>query len=144
MLLRIASKSAPVSERPGYVTTLRLTQTGDQVQAVVEELSHPPLRARAPFDFALTPQDHENLRWYLKDSLQHTFEPAPTIAARIEARMAEIGQTHNQTPRDINSESGEWWIPDTGHRFVGSTLKRSAKGRYVGVCAERNRVRVGS
>lgn len=83
--------SHPVSERPGYVTTLRLTQTGDQVHAVLEEPGQPSLRAHAEFRFTLTPQDDEDLRWYLEDFLQHPFEPAPTIAARIEAQMAEIG-----------------------------------------------------
>ena len=58
---------------------------------MLEEPGQPPLRAHAAFDFALTPQDHEDLRWYLEDFLQHPFEPAPTIAAQIEARMAEIG-----------------------------------------------------
>jgi nucleoside phosphorylase len=102
----------PVSERPGHVAasrrdartglgeagpreahvcTLRLTQTGDQVQAVLEEPGQPPRRAHAAFDFDLTPQDDEDLRWYLEDFLQYPFDPAPTIAARIEARMAEIG-----------------------------------------------------
>jgi tetratricopeptide (TPR) repeat protein len=104
--------SHPVSERPGHVAasrrdartglgeagpreahvcTLRLTQTGDQVQAVLEEPGQPPRRAHAAFDFELTPQDDEDLRWYLEDFLQYPFDPAPTIAARIEARMTEIG-----------------------------------------------------
>ena len=47
--------------------------------------------ARSSFDFGLSPQDEEDLRWYLEDFLQHPEVPAPTIARRIEGRMAEVG-----------------------------------------------------
>jgi len=43
------------------------------------------------FDFKLTDQDQEDIRWYLEDFLQYPHDPAPQIAARIEERMAEIG-----------------------------------------------------
>ncbi len=47
--------------------------------------------ATSHFTFALTPQQHENLRWYLEDYLQYPGEPAPQIAAAIEQDLAEIG-----------------------------------------------------
>jgi tetratricopeptide (TPR) repeat protein len=47
--------------------------------------------ATAEFDFVFTPQDREDLRWYLEDYLQHVADPAPKIAARIESRIAELG-----------------------------------------------------
>jgi len=53
----------------GLRCTLRLTQTNDQVQVVLEEPNQPSLRAHAEFRFALTPQDDEDLRWYLEDFL---------------------------------------------------------------------------
>ncbi len=47
--------------------------------------------ATAEFAFAMTPQDRNNLQWYLEDYLQHPHDPAPAIAARIEKRMEELG-----------------------------------------------------
>jgi len=40
-----------------------------------------PLEASSEFDFRLTAQDEEDLRWYLEDFLQYPHDPAPTIAA---------------------------------------------------------------
>ena len=45
----------------------------------------------ATFSFALTPQDDGDLRWYLEDYLEWPHDPAPKIAARVEARIKEIG-----------------------------------------------------
>jgi tetratricopeptide (TPR) repeat protein len=43
------------------------------------------------FGFSLSDQDREDIRWYLEDYLEFAEDPAPQIAARIERRMAEIG-----------------------------------------------------
>jgi tetratricopeptide (TPR) repeat protein len=51
----------------------------------------PRRTAEATFAFSLSPQDDEDLRWYLEDFLQYPEEPAPKIAQRIEGRMAEMG-----------------------------------------------------
>jgi len=93
--------SPPESKSPargasGPHSTLRIAQTahgdaGHHVQVALEQSGQPTQRAQATFVFALTPQDQEDLRWYLEDYLQHPFDPAPTIASRIEARMAELG-----------------------------------------------------
>ena len=74
--------------------TINQTTTGaDQYRVEVtlagDGLPTPP--AAADFAFALTAQDPEDLRWYLEDFIQYPLEPAPKIARRIEARMAEIG-----------------------------------------------------
>ncbi|MES1241351.1 MAG: tetratricopeptide repeat protein [Acidobacteriota bacterium] len=47
--------------------------------------------ADATFAFSLSPQDDEDLRWYLEEFLERPEEPAPNIAQRIEGRMAEVG-----------------------------------------------------
>jgi tetratricopeptide (TPR) repeat protein len=47
---------------------------------------------RRPFSFTLSPQDAEDIRWYLEDYLVYPLDPAPKIASRIERRMAEIGR----------------------------------------------------
>ena len=46
--------------------------------------------ATATFGFEMTVQDQEDLRWYLEDYLQYPHDPAPTIAARVEKRIADI------------------------------------------------------
>jgi tetratricopeptide (TPR) repeat protein len=76
--------------------TLRLTQTtlGQdeyrvEVALVGEEI--PRRSASAQFPFTFTDQERERLRWYVEDYLEHPFEPAPTIAARIEQEMQAIG-----------------------------------------------------
>jgi hypothetical protein len=45
-----------------------------------------PRAATSTFDFHLSSQDEEDLRWYLEDFLQYPQEPAPTIALRIEGQ----------------------------------------------------------
>jgi len=77
---------------------LRLTQTAEgenkyRVEVSFEAAGLPRQTADARFDFALTAQDHEGLRWYLEDFLQYPLDPAPKIAARIEQRIVEIGTT---------------------------------------------------
>jgi hypothetical protein len=43
-------------------------------------------------EFVLTPEDGEKIRWYLEDYLQFDEDPAPQIAARVEALMADRGE----------------------------------------------------
>jgi tetratricopeptide (TPR) repeat protein len=76
--------------------TLRLTQSSVspdrfRVEAALEGDETPRQVATSEFDFRLSDQDREDLRWYLEDYLQHAADPAPRIAARIERRIAEIG-----------------------------------------------------
>jgi tetratricopeptide (TPR) repeat protein len=47
--------------------------------------------ATADFGFALTDEDAEAIRWYLEEYLQYPVDPAPSIAARVERRLTEIG-----------------------------------------------------
>ncbi|MEP7198657.1 MAG: CHAT domain-containing protein, partial [Chloroflexota bacterium] len=73
--------------------TLRLSQFAEaeaDTFRVEWSLDHSaPVRTR--FTFTLSDQDREDLRWYLEDYLQYPLDPAPTIAARIEQRMKDIG-----------------------------------------------------
>ena len=48
--------------------------------------------ATARFQFPVSPQDREDIRWYLEDYLQSPFQPGRQVAARIEGRIREIGQ----------------------------------------------------
>jgi len=75
------------------VLRLRQTAEGDDAYRVLLELEANGQRREdtRQFRFKLQAQDQEDLRWYLEDYLQYPLEPAPKIAARIEARMDEIG-----------------------------------------------------
>ena len=71
---------------------LRLSQFAETDDTFRVELSldgGAPVRTR--FTFALSPQDQEDLRWYLEDFPENPFETELNIAARIEARMRDIG-----------------------------------------------------
>ncbi|MFT5322815.1 MAG: tetratricopeptide (TPR) repeat protein, partial [Planctomycetaceae bacterium] len=43
------------------------------------------------FEFELSPQHREDIRWYLEDYLQYPHDPAPTVAARIEGDLKNLG-----------------------------------------------------
>ena len=77
------------------MSLLRITQTAigeDRYRADLRlEGDGAPLVATAEFDFKLSAQDEEELRWYIEDFLQYPHDPAPTIAARIEQRIVELG-----------------------------------------------------
>lgn len=74
--------------------TLRITQfteeKSEQHRVEISLEGSPPVRST--FAFKLSPQDQEDLRWYLEDYLQYPLDPAPVIAARIEKRIEEIGE----------------------------------------------------
>jgi hypothetical protein len=50
-----------------------------------------PRSADVSFEFDLSPQDQECLRWYFEDYLQYQQEPAPTIALKVEDLLTKIG-----------------------------------------------------
>ena len=59
--------------------------------------------AGARFEFQLSAQDQEDIRWYLEDFLQYPMDPAPAIAARIEQRM-ERGR-HRAVPQGVGANA---------------------------------------
>ena len=75
--------------------TLRLTQTGSQDNRHTIELewldAGPRQTATATVELALTEQDQRDLAWYVEEYAEYPFEPHPKRAARIEARMRELG-----------------------------------------------------
>ena len=52
----------------------------------------PRARATSAFSLEITPQDREDLRWYLEDYLEYPIDPAPKIAAQVEQRLVELGR----------------------------------------------------
>jgi tetratricopeptide (TPR) repeat protein len=75
--------------------TLHLSQTasGDGSHRVEAALTGDRVeqRAVARVDFTVSDTDREGVRWYLEDFLEYPVEPAPTIAAGVEGRLAELG-----------------------------------------------------
>jgi hypothetical protein len=75
---------------------LRLTQfaAGPDTHRVQVELDDDgvPQSAVSQFQFALSEQDREDLRWYLEDYLEYPIDPAPKIAAQVEQRLVELGR----------------------------------------------------
>ncbi|MCP4701851.1 MAG: CHAT domain-containing protein [Gammaproteobacteria bacterium] len=47
--------------------------------------------AAAEFEFLLSNQDREDIRWYLEDFLEYPQDPAPKIAKRVEERIQTLG-----------------------------------------------------
>jgi len=76
------------------VLTLRLnhsvTEDGHRVQVDLED-GATQQSATSYFSFLMSEQDREDVRWYLEDYLEYPVAPAPTIAARVERRLAELG-----------------------------------------------------
>jgi hypothetical protein len=94
--------------------TLRLTQFTEaedkyRVEVALEGDRLPRQTATSRFEFKLTPQDHEDLRWYLEDYLQYPLDPAPKIAARIEKRMSEIGVELFKAVFQANDDARDLW-----------------------------------
>jgi len=94
--------------------TLRLTQSASSankfhVEAALEGDGLVRQTATAEFDFDFSPQDREDLRWYLEDYLQYDADPAPTIAARIEKRLAEMGVELFKSIFQANDDARDLW-----------------------------------
>lgn len=96
------------------MTTLRLTQSSldaerFRVEAALEEEGRPRRMAVTDFEFPITPQDREDLRWYLEEYLQYAADPAPKIAARVEKRIAEIGTALFATLFQTDEDARDMW-----------------------------------
>lgn len=94
--------------------TLRLTQHAESTPGkyrigVRLEGAGAPRTTEAPLEFAMSAQDQEDLRWYLEDYLQFPLDPAPQIAARVEERMAEIGDTLFRAVFHANDDARDLW-----------------------------------
>jgi tetratricopeptide (TPR) repeat protein len=93
---------------------LRITQSAEgqdkyRVEVSLEAEGAPRRTAVSSFDFKLTPQDQEDIRWYLEDFLQYPLDPAPAIAANIEERMEEIGATLFEAVFNADDDARDLW-----------------------------------
>ena len=68
-----------------------------------------PRAARARLGLTLSAQDREDVRWYLEDYLQYPVAPAPEVAARVEARLAELGADLFRQVFEANRDTTGLW-----------------------------------
>jgi hypothetical protein len=67
----------------------------------------------------LSPQDREDVRWYLEDYLQYPVAPAPEVARRVEDRLAALGRDLFRQVFEANRDAIGLWdavagsLPDT-------------------------------
>ncbi len=81
-----------------YPIALRLTRPGE-----------PELEAEARVDFALSPQEREDLRWYLEDWLEIAPHTAAVHAEQVETLMRATGETLYDQVLDANPATRAIW-----------------------------------
>ena len=88
---RRAGKFPDAKLTSNQVPTLRITHSAAQVEATLEG-DGPRKTERRAFSFTLTPQEAEDIRWYLEDYRIYPVDPAPKFVKRIERRMGDVGR----------------------------------------------------
>ncbi|HEX8231005.1 MAG TPA: CHAT domain-containing protein [Chloroflexia bacterium] len=95
-------------------SVLRIVQTdrhGDTYTVQFEyrggQQFHSPITTKITFN--LSPQEQEQLRWYLEDYLEHPTDPAPRIAANVEKKMQEVGEHLFNSLFDTNADARFLW-----------------------------------
>lgn len=96
------------------MTILRLSARGDgsdtyKVEVQLLEPNQLPRTASSRFRFAMTPQEHEELRWYLEEYLLYPFDPAPDVARRVERSICDVGTALFQGVFPDGSDAGDLW-----------------------------------
>jgi tetratricopeptide (TPR) repeat protein len=119
------------------VPTLRLSQSSIGASRFRVEVSLEHDRgqrqvATSEFDFNLSDEDREGLRWYLEDFLQHIAAPAPQIASRVEDRIAEIGDQLFKSVFESSETARRLWpvvqaaLPDTRIEIIADISQATA------------------
>jgi tetratricopeptide (TPR) repeat protein len=96
------------------MSILRLTSSATapdrfRVEVALEGEGLPGQTASATVELAPSPQDEEDLRWYLEDYLRWPQDPAPAIAAPIEQRLVENGSALFQRIFQANEDARDLW-----------------------------------
>lgn len=94
--------------------TLRITQTSEganqyRAELALEGEGIARQTAKTRFHFEMTPQEHEDLRWYLEDFLQYPHDPAPKIASRIEEWIVKRGVDLFQAVFQSTGDARDLW-----------------------------------
>jgi hypothetical protein len=100
------------------MVTLRLSQSAGSEgrHRVVVRLDGvgAPLEATTDFDFAVSAEDAEQVRWYLEDFLEYPLEPAPLVASRVERRLAQLGTSLFTSVFDSDQIARDVWAAVRG------------------------------
>lgn len=96
------------------MTTLHIEQerrTGatHAIKLTLERPGQPSLVGKADIEFALTPQEQEELRWYMEDYLQRAESAAPVQIEQIEGWMTRRGVELYDKVLDANPSTRAIW-----------------------------------
>jgi hypothetical protein len=81
-----------------------------QIEVTAREIEGlQPQTLRTEISFRLEDRDKRDIRWYLEDYLEFDQEPAPSVARRVEARMAALGEALFDSIFKANDDFRELW-----------------------------------
>jgi len=111
--------------------TLRLTQFVEgenrhRAEVASEDVGGTRQSAVSHFEFAVSEQKREDVRWYLEHFLQYPLDPAPKIAARIEDRTADTGRDLFERTFHSNRDASDLW----------ATLRSRVNDARVGIVSD--------
>lgn len=92
------------------ITEKSTSQGKYQVHIELMEEDDRPLTADVSFEFNLSPQDQERLRWYFEDYLEYSQEPSPSIARQVERLLKQIGSELFDKTFKSNEDARIIWL----------------------------------
>jgi hypothetical protein len=102
------------------MTTIRIKQraAANGKHAIDLTLTRPrqaSLEAHAEIEFALTPQEQEEIRWYMEDYLQRAESVEEVQVEQIEAGMKQRGEELYNKVLDANQNTRAIWFAVREH-----------------------------
>ena len=96
------------------MSLLRLTQHIEKednyrIEMAFEDDDGTRQAPEARFEFKMTKEEREDLRWYLEDYLQYPLDPAPQIAERIEGCIRDLGIDLFRKIFQANDDTRDLW-----------------------------------
>lgn len=96
------------------MTTLHIEQEGRNggkhaVKLTLERPGQPRITAKAEIEFTLTPQEHEDLRWYMEDYLQRAESVEEVQVRQIEEWMKRRGEELYRKVLRANDDTQDLW-----------------------------------
>ena len=95
-------------------TTLHIRQDApvdgkSLIRLTLKRPGQPDLEGEATIEFALTPQEQGDLRWYLEDYLQHAASVEKVHVEQVETRMQERGEELYRKVLRANDDTQDLW-----------------------------------
>jgi len=97
------------------MTTLHIRQrtvaeAKHDILLILKRSGKPDLEAHSEIEFALTPQEHEELRWYMEDYLQRAESVEEVQIEQIEAWMKQRGEELYNKVLDADQNTRAIWF----------------------------------